>query len=256
MRSRGPAETLLQNVAKGLAALIPGVSQFVRGDSVRGVICISSYMSGLFLLLFSWGTLLGFVGAFFCVAVHVASLADTISSRTFPQVALWRSGWVSLLVVSILMYIPILVCFSAWFTPGWTSPVASLLSSPTQGYLLNRRVFENRRPVEAEWVWLRGEGRRPAQLGFVVGVEGQEIEWSNQILRVDGHAVSHKSQIQPNLSISALHFTVPPRHLLVATNVTRSPVVANSDWMLVPEDAIEGRVSAQMYPIWERRLLL
>ena len=256
MRTDGSRPGRLVGWLSPVVAVIPGGPQLEAGARLHAGVISGSYLSGLFLTFFGWGTALGAVGAVFAVAVHIASLADAIARRPFPQHSRWRSNAVSLFSVSILIYLPIFLIFSPWLTPAWSASRSTSSDRALQGFLLNRRIYEQRQPARDEWVWLSGRGGRSGSLGVVIATAGQEIQWLNNGLRVDGLELPRLRNFKPSPQIDSLQFKVPARHVLVATNLAEPTSPGGTDWMLVPTSGIEGRVHVQMYPVWERRLLL
>ena len=244
------------SLASFLLSPLPGLPHFLASERPRALIFFGSFISGLSLAFLGWGTMLGWVGIGFSIAVQVGSLADLVARRSYPHVANGRALGTALFLLSVFLYAPGLFAFSTWLTPTWSDAGTAAVRHDRDGYLLNGHAYRENHPRGGHWVWLQEQGRRPAGLGYVLAISGQEVDWSNGHLIVDGDQNSPLGNLQPNFTLESIHFRIPKSHILVATHLSPGPVPQASDWMIVPNDAVIGRVWAQISPIWERRLLL
>jgi hypothetical protein len=147
------------------------------------------------------------------------------------------------------IYVPAMTLATLVAWPGMGSGLAS------DGYLVNCRAYRSAPPRCGDWVWLRtspwGEGR----LGRVVAGPGQEVEWSDEQIRVDGRRPAPGLSWRPRRGPADLLFTVPSGHSLVvpASSIATKPATGTP--MLIAGDHILGRVWARLYPIRERQFL-
>ena len=65
------------------------------------------------------------------------------------------------------------------------------------GYLVNCRAYGKAPPEHGDWVWLRSSPWGEGRLGRIVAGPGQEVEWSDEQLRVEGELRSARRFLAP-----------------------------------------------------------
>ena len=235
----------------GLRGLIPGYSQWWWGQRERGFVLFGSYVAALAMASFLWGTLPGLALLLFAYLTHTASTCDMLAQESFPP----RGGAARGLGVSVGLgvgfYLPIL----AWLTlVAWPSLRDG---SRFDGYLVNCRAYRQSEPQRDEWICYRATPKGEARVGRVVAVDGQEVEWSLNSLRVNGGRVEGlREPFRGSRIPQRLSYKIPRGHFLINPRDRPSADGVGEGLVLVSRGEIVGRAWARLYPIRERRLLL
>lgn len=231
----------------GLRILVPGLPQWSWRQRGRAGVLFGSYVSAVSVGLFSWGTPAGLAMLAFAFLTHVVATADVVRQRAFPGFG----RWVPMISASAglgLGYAPFLgsLLMIAW--PGERA------EAPSEGYLINLWAYRHADPESGHWVWYRHRDESRRSVGRVLARSGQEAEWREGRLQVDGQ------QVEVPLAVRAsdpawthLVLRVPAGSVLVA------PLEADgSDAdgpVLVDSAKVWGRVWARYSPVWDRRFL-
>jgi hypothetical protein len=184
----------------------------------------------------------------FVVTVHATATADALRQWTFPQ--LGRSPAVTAAVVlSLTLHFPILAIASLAAWPGWQV-------GASEGYLIDCWAYRRDDPHRGESVWFRPGSGGPSGVGRVVAGPGQEVEWANGVLRIDGRPDQPSGPARVGRGPSVMQYRVPAGHFLVRLDhpdsAPRHPVEGLA---LVAGEEIVGRAWARYYPVRERHLL-
>jgi hypothetical protein len=233
----------------GLAMLVPGAPQWLWHQRERAILLGGSYAAALGVGAFAWGTAVGAVLVAFAYAVHVASAADAIAQWAFPGFGRRVPTTAAALALGVGIYGPLAVLGALVAWPGVES------HGPRAEFAVDRLAYrgEGRTPGRGDYVWLAPRAAKSrGRLARVLARPGDEVAWSRGRLEVDGRRVP-LAPFRPGQDPESLAFTVPDGHLLVAYQ-TDDPL-APRGWELVPAGRVEGRAWAQLYPIWDRRLL-
>jgi hypothetical protein len=151
-------------------------------------------------------------------------------------------------VLALIFYLPPAVILSSVAWPG------SCLEGSQRGYLVNCWAYRNSPPRQGEWIWLRLPFGEP-RAARVVAVSGQEVEWTGTRWRVDGEERALHGPLRLSGWPQACRFQVPASEVLVEPEDMGGSTPPTGPLVLVPSQAIIGRAWAQLYPVWERRLL-
>jgi hypothetical protein len=166
----------------GLRILVPGLSQWSWRQRGRAWVFLGSYLSALVVGLFAWGTPAGPAMLAVAFVAHVASAADVVRQGAFPGFG----RWVPVVSASTglgLGYAPLLG--SLWMV-AWPGERAGQTG---EGYLVNLWAYRRALPEPGHWVWYELPDRAERRLGRVLARSGQEVEWFEGTLRVDGRAL-------------------------------------------------------------------
>jgi hypothetical protein len=196
---------------------------------------------GLLVLAFAYGT-------------HVASTTDVVRQRAFPGFGRWVPMLSACGGLGLGLYAPALALATLVAWPGMG------VGAARDGYLVNCWAYRHTAPQTGDWVWLRSSpwGEGEGRLARIVAGPGQEVEWSDEQLRVAGRppfAADHSWR--PRSFPGELVLTVPEGHTLVAPASPGSaePISSATGPLLVPRRQILGRAWARLYPIRQRRFL-
>ena len=121
-----------------------------------------------------------------------------------------------------------------------------------EGYLVNCRAYFSREPERGEWVWFHATASGDPRLGRVVAGSGQDVEWAENRLRVQGRAVDLAAPSRSAWPPRSLSYKVPEGHILINPEGDR---LASEGLMIVDRGQVVGRAWARYYPVLERRLL-
>ena len=235
----------------GLRVLIPGYSQWWWGQRERGLILFGWFTAALATSSFLWGTFTGFALLLFAYFTHAASTSDALAQEAFPP----RNGIARGLGVSLGLAFGVYLPLLFWLTlVAWPSLSEG---SNADGYLVNCRAFHQSEPQRDDWVCFRSTPRGDARVGRVVAVDGQEVDWSIDTLRVNGRRVDDLHTPFRGSGIPRqMSYRMPAGHVLV--NIRDRPVDGNrgEGLVIVARDQIVGRAWARIYPIRERQLRL
>jgi hypothetical protein len=123
------------------------------------------------------------------------------------------------------------------------------------GYLVNCRAYGEASPEHGDWVWLRSSPWGDGRLGRIVAGPGQEVEWSDEQLYVDGEPRFPGASWLPRQFPADLVLIVPGNRALIAPVSFGPARTAPGTPLLVPCGEIVGRAWARYYPIGERQFL-
>ncbi len=231
----------------GLTFLLPGVPQWLWSQRERGLVLFGSFAASLSAGLFAWGTRTGLVLLAFAYLTHVASSSDAIRQWAFPGFGRWVPVVSTSAGLAIGCYGPAILFGSLVAWPGLGG------GDSRDGYLVNRLAYQGREPDRGESVWLGPDrGAEGGTVAEVVARPGEEVEWSDTRLRVQGRDVE-LSPFRPGRAPSCLVFKVPDDQFLIAFR--NADPLRPKPWELVPRSRLEGQAWAKLYPVWERRLL-
>jgi hypothetical protein len=212
-------------------------------------VLFGSYVVALGVGLFCWGTPVGLVLLAYAYGTHAASAADVIRQQAFPGFGRWMPMFSTSGGLGLGLYGPALALASLVAWPG-------MGAAPAQdGYLVNCRAYGKSPPEHGDWVWLRSSPWGQGRLGRVVAGPGQEVEWSDEQLRVDGERLSPEVFWLPRQFPADLVLLVPGNHALIAPVSPGSTATVPGTPVLVPCGEILGRAWARYYPIRDRQLL-
>lgn len=239
----------------GWTILIPGWPQWTWGLRERATVLAGSYAAAMAVGVFAWGTPLGLAVLAFGFAAHAASAVDAIRREAFPRAGRWVPT-ASAVAGLALCYLPALV---AGLLLAWP---ARPLAGPAAGYAINTWAYlRGQSPRPGDYVWVDGRRAGRPQVARVLAGPGQEVGLKEDRLKVDGVAAPLPPGLRGAGLPDELEFTVPPDHVLVSAgedppdrleaDEAESPAV-----VLVPTEHVVGRAWAQLYPVWNRRLLL
>lgn len=233
----------------GLRILVPGLPQWSWRQRGRALVLLGAYLSALGVGLFAWGMPVSFAMLAFAFASHVASAADVVRQRAFPGFG----RWVPVISASAglgLGYAPIVG--SLWMI-AWPGEQAD---APGKGYLVNRWAYRSAQPDAGDWVWYNPPTGARHRVARVLAREGQEAEWSEGRLRVDGRPVDLPASARASdVRWTQLLLKVPAGYLLMAPTDNEPGDPGRPSPMLVEISCVRGRVWAQHAPIWDRRFL-
>jgi hypothetical protein len=199
--------------------------------------------------LFAWGTPLGFLVLAFAYGTHVVSAVDVIRQQAFPGFG----RWIPLLSVSgglgFGLYGPLLSLATLVAWPGMCDGLAH------EGYLVDCRAYRTTEPQSGDWVWLQSSPWARGRLGRVLAGPGQEVEWSDGQIWVDGASRSPGVAWRPRHFPDELVLLVPRDHVLIAPLSPGATRTGPGGPELVSGHQVVGRAWARYYPIHARRLL-
>ena len=249
-RDRRPASGTDQRRSRaGLKILIPGYPQWSWRQRGRALVLFGSYLVALGVGLFSWGTPVGLLMLAFAYGTHVASATDIIRQEAFPGFGRWTPMFSTSGGLGLGLYGPALALASLVAWPGMGDGLAR------DGYLVNCRAYGMAPPEQGDWVWLRSSPWGEGRLGRIVAGPGQEVEWSDEQLWVEGDLLYPGVSWLPRQFPADLVLIVPGGHALIAPVATSAAKTVPGTPVLVPCGEILGRAWARYYPIRERQLL-
>lgn len=234
----------------GIRILVPGLPQWSWSQRGRAGVLLGSYLSAIGVGLFAWGTLAGSAMLAFAFCSHVVSAADVVRQRAFPGFG----RWVPVVSASAglgLGYAPLLG--SLWMV-AWPEERGD---APGVGYLVNRWAYHRAHPEPGDRVWYECPDQAGPRIGMVVARHGQEAEWFEGQIVVEGQPLVAPRSVQTlDGGWTHLILRVPAGYLLVAATTDESDGQKKDEGpILIESSCVRGRVWAQHAPIWERRFL-
>jgi len=231
-----------------LGLIVPGFAQIAWGQGHRGSVFLLTFLSALTTSLFSWGSLLGW--GFFGLALitHLLSSLDVLNQRSFPVFPRGTALAATSVATTLLLYLPIAALLEVYAFPAQSEHSASA------GYLVNRLAYEVAEPATGDWIWLRLSPTGSSRAGLVVGVAGQEVEWTGKGWKVDGRDIALQAGSFPYYP-KGWRFRVPDQHVLIGPELDAARIEKIAPLVIVGRDQIVGRAWARYYPFWDRCLL-
>src|SRR5436305_570530 len=95
-------------------------------------------------------------------------------------------------------------------------------------------------PGYAQWSW-----RQRERVAGVVGGPGQEVEWSQDQLRVDGSQAGPGMPFRSSRSPEELRYVVPDDHVLVDPGPAMGRSSRPEGLILIPREQVAGRAWAR-----------
>ena len=230
----------------GLRALLPGYAQWSWGQRERGLVLFGGFASASVSAAFAWGSPLGAVLLVFAFGTHLVSIVDALRQSTFPAAGRWAHWLTAGFWLGLTIYAPVLAVTSVVAWPGVG------VGSTADGYLVNCWAYLSREPERGEWVWFHSTPSGDPRLGRVVAGGGQDIQWAENRLRVDGGAVDLPAPSRSVWPPRLLSYKVPEGHVLINSEGDRREV---DGMVIVDRGQVVGRAWARYYPVLERRLL-
>jgi hypothetical protein len=227
---------------------VPGWPQAYWGQRERAWAFAGGALAALLVGVLAWGTIPGAGLVAAAMLLHAASIADAIEQGAFPgfgRVVPRVAG----AVLVLALYGPLLVVALAL-----AYPVGGGVGAAGDGYLVNRWAYRSGPPRCGDWVCFRRPEDGSVCLGRMLAGSGQEVNWFDGAVRVDGREVPWWTS--PPLRSAAGGSLRVPEGLVWVESWThdRSGATFRADGML-PEAAIAGRAWAQHWPILSRRLM-
>lgn len=233
-------------VKLGMGLLVPGFWQWRWGQESKAQALGGMSVSMLVVSILSWGTplaLLMFGSAF---AVHLASLVDALSQRTFPGFARGVPVLSAGLLMGCGLYAPVWVLGESLAWPGAGEGAGGA------SYLVNRLAFRSDEPVRGDWVCYQGREGGTVGVGRVVARSGDEVEWRSDGLWV---GQSRVEWLVPDKGrTESLALAVPTGFLVVAPLRSSEAEPNSAGLVMVDRQEVLGRAWAQSQPVWSRRL--
>jgi hypothetical protein len=232
-----------------LRLLVPGWPQFSWGQHARGWVLLGSFAVSLTAAILAWGTWLALCLFAFAFLTHVTSTTDAIRQGSFPVYSSKTAVPIIAGVLAIVFYLPALLMLIATAWPG---------SSPDRThsvFLVNCWAYRGAEPCRGHWVWLRLPTLGGVHAGRVVGVAGQEVEWTGQTWLIDGESASLVSPRRITAWPQPCTFRILDHQILIEPEDEGATPPSTGSLLLVSQDQIIGRAWAQYYPVWDRRLL-
>jgi len=233
----------------GLRILIPGYAQWSWRQRERALVLFVSFAAALAVGLFAWGTRTGVAVLAFAFGTHVLSVVDVLKQSAFPGFGRWMplasaSGGLALGVYAPTLALATLV---AW-------PVAGGGPLP-DGYLVNFWAYRQSEPKRSDWVWVRPSPWSAPRVGRIVAGPGEMVEWSDKQLHVNGREISPAIPFRSAVTPDELSFVVPRGYLLINPTADAAQASPLDGLILVERSQVKGKAWAQVYPVWNRRLL-
>jgi hypothetical protein len=225
---------------------VPGLAQWRRGQPERASAFAGAFASALAVAALGWGTPLGLAMLALAFAAHVLSAADAVRQDAFPGFARGVPTLSAALALALAGYAPALWLASAL---AWPAPRGD---GSGERYLVDRWAFLPEAPRVGDRVYFRAPGSERGQVGGVVAGPGQEVEWREGRLWVDGR-VQPWSRPLAARAPREMVLTVPGDALLLAVPPEAS--APSCGLLLVPREQVVGRAWARFYPVWSRRLI-
>jgi hypothetical protein len=210
---------------------------------LAGSFCVAIAMG-----LWSWGTWIGWGCLAFALVAHVTSALDALRQSSFPVYPRRVALALTSAVMGFVCYLPTALLLSVVAWPGMSPEGAQC------GYLVNCWAYRSAKPSPGECIWVRLRSSE-ARAAHVVALPGQEVEWTGKSWRVDGHDRPLHARFRLTGSPQPCRFRVPESHVLVEPEELGVATPLAGPLVLVGPEAIIGRAWAQIYPVWERRLL-
>ena len=241
----------------GHRLLVPGWSQWSWGQRPRGAVLFGSFASAALVSAFAWGTVLGLAVLGFAAVVHVVSTVDAFRQAAFPALGRWAPWLTATGFLAGCVYGPALALAAVVAWPGAQG------GASIEGYLVDCRAFRTADPLQTDLVWFRPSDGGTSRLGRVVAGPGQEVEWADGRLRVDGREppwvegrpLLSGPPFRTAIAPRALAFRVPDGHLLVQPEGGAAERTVHEGLAIIDRTRVVGRAWAQFYPILDRRRL-
>jgi len=233
----------------GLKMLVPGWPQICWGQRERGWVFLGSFAISLLVGFWTWGKWLSWGVLTFAFITHVASATDVLRQRSFPIYPSRTALVVVAGALGLLFYVPALFVLSRIAWPGFEA------DGTGNGFLVNLWAYRGAEPREGQWIWMRPPFFGKPRAAQVVAVSGQEVEWTGQSWKVDGHARLLSDHLRLMAWPLACRFKVPANQILVEPQDDGVSTPRLGPLVLVSPNRIIGRAWAQFYPVWDRRLL-
>jgi TM2 domain-containing membrane protein YozV len=231
-----------------LGLIVPGFAQITWGQGHRGSVFLLTFISALSTILFSWGSVLGWGFFGLALVTHLVSSLDILHQRSFPVFPRITALAATSVATILFIYLPMAAVLELYAFPAHSE------HSTNAGYLVNRLAYEAAEPSTGDWIWLRISPTGSSQAGLVVGVAGQEVEWTGRGWKVDGRDIALETGPFPYYP-KGWHFRVPDRHVLIGPELDAARIEQMAPLVIVGRDQIVGRAWARYYPFWDRCLL-
>jgi hypothetical protein len=205
-------------------------------------------MSALSTSLLCWGSHLGWGFFGLALVTHLVSSLDALHQRSFPVFPRVTALTATSMATILFIYLPIAALLELYAFP------AQCENSTSAGYLVNRLAYDSAEPAKGDWIWLRLSPTGTFRAGLVVGVAGQEVEWTGRGWKVDGRVIALQAGSFPYYP-KGWHFRVPDRHVLIGPELDAARIEQMAPLIIVGRDQIVGRAWARYYPFWDRCLL-
>jgi hypothetical protein len=210
------------------------------------MVLFGSYGSAAVSAAFTWGTPMGLGLLLFAFGVHVVSTVDALRQSAFPTMGKWAPWLTAALWLGCGVYAPLLATASVVAWPGVRGGLTP------EGYLVNCWAYCVREPGRGDWVWFHSSPWGDPRLGRVVAESGQDVEWAENRLLVDGGAVDLPAPSRSSWPPRAVSYKVPEGHVLINPEGDQR---ATEGLVIVDRGQVVGRAWARYYPVLERRLL-
>jgi hypothetical protein len=231
----------------GLRALFPGYAQWRWRQRERAWVFAGAFASALGVGVLAWGSPLGLAMLALAYAAHVASSADVIRQVAFPGFARGVPALSASLGLGLSCYAPGLFLAS---TLAWP---ASRAERPGERFLVNRWAYSaDHTPGTGDRIYFRNPNGIGGEVGRVVATAGQELEWLDGQIRIDGRPLSWTPRVRGTAPRELL-FTVPEGSLLVAPPAGAD--ASSCGMVMIRREQVEGEAWARYYPIWSRRFV-
>ena len=232
----------------GLQILIPGYPQLRWRQRERAAALGGTYAAAILVALFAWGSWIGLAMLALAFLSHVSSAADAIRQGAFPGFGRWVPTVSATFGLGLGCYAPAMALASVL---AWTEGTDG---ANHERYAINLWAFRTTDPGSGDWVWYRSPEGRGYGLGRVVAGAGKNVEWSSDLLTVDGLPLDWRPTTS-GAAPSDLSLTVPEGQVLVATTSFHPAHATSAGLRLVSVDGVVGRPWARLYPVWTRRFL-
>ena len=231
-----------------LGLIVPGFAQITWGQGYRGSVFLLTFLSALSTSLFLWGSLPGWGFFGLAVVTHLVSSLDALHQRSFPVFPPVTALAASSVATILFIYLPMGALLELYAFPAQSGALDGA------GYLVNRLAYEAAEPSTGDWIWLRLSPAGSSRAGVVVGVAGQEVEWTGRGWKVDGLDIALQAGSFPYYP-KGWRFRVPDRHVLIGPELGPERIEQVAPLVIVGRDQIVGRAWARYYPVWDRCLL-
>jgi type IV secretory pathway protease TraF len=256
--------TVISRPPSWWSLILPGLSQWQRGDRGFGRILLLAYLALLAGGLMSCGTFTGSTLLGFAFATHVAAISDAfgVRSQTLPDsfrltvfialllgcVIYLPTGWAISRVATPLRITGVMPPFQTgdvvWYNRSFAPNVGDLVVYDLPRLSVNART-ERGQAVRVDIVGLR--------INRVVALAGQQVEVQQQKLLVDGQ-VSPWQPVDSLALASWASTTIPDDHLLILPDHVVPMDLTNLPWeqlSVVPRHRVNGQVFFRSLP-WNR----
>jgi len=233
----------------GFKLLVPGWPQLSWEQTERARILMGSFVLALLVGVWTWGTWVSWAFFVFALLCQVASTTDALRQSSFPAYSSRTSLILVCASLGLLVYLPAMLMLSTLAWPGFSEPETH------KGYAVNRCAYRHATPRRGEWIWTPLHSHGKPLAAQIVATAGQEVEWNGRTWRIDGLPCPLKGSPRLTAWPQNCRFHVPSDQVLVEPEIPDVSTSAIGPLVLVRADAIVGRAWAQLYPIWDRRLL-